>query len=134
MLSFERGAPHPKVGSVLVGVGRTHLSGPRNIPRMGDCLPKEQLVVYQVVREASLNAVKHAHPTRVEIVLTMSDSVTLAVEDDGEGFDPRRWMLLLLRAWPYRERVRRIDVTVTIESRKGRGTRLLVVLPSRPPG
>jgi signal transduction histidine kinase len=103
---------------------------------MGDCLPKEQLVVYQVVREASLNAVKHAHPTRVEIVLTMSDdSVTLAVEDDGEGFDPETVDVAShFGLGLNNERVRRVDGVITIDSRKGRGTRLLVVLPSRPPG
>jgi two-component system sensor histidine kinase UhpB len=53
-------------------------------------LPEEvELVLYRVAQEALTNAAKHAAAGRITLDLerTASD-VTLAVQDDGRGFDP----------------------------------------------
>ena len=51
--------------------------------------PETETALYRITQEALTNVVKHAHATRVSIVLTRKDaSVTAVIEDDGRGFDP----------------------------------------------
>jgi signal transduction histidine kinase len=40
-----------------------------------------------IAREAVTNAVKHASPTAIEVVLARDDEWRLQVRDDGRGFD-----------------------------------------------
>ncbi len=50
--------------------------------------PPIQLLVYQIAREAVLNAMKHAEPKSIAIALTKAqDGVDLTIRDDGTGFD-----------------------------------------------
>ena len=51
--------------------------------------PAAETTFYRVTQEALTNVVKHAHATRVDVVLEGArDSVSLVIEDDGVGFDP----------------------------------------------
>ncbi len=54
--------------------------------------PEERRDAFAIVREAVVNAVKHAHPQRVSIVATAepSDHVTIVIENDGEPMRGRR--------------------------------------------
>ena len=48
-----------------------------------------EVVFYRVAQEALNNVTKHAHASRVDVLLEARDgAVTLVVEDDGVGFDP----------------------------------------------
>jgi signal transduction histidine kinase len=43
--------------------------------------------LYHIAQEATINAVKHAHPKRIDIELARKGHrLTLAVSDDGDGF------------------------------------------------
>jgi signal transduction histidine kinase len=85
--------------------------------------------IVQIVREASSNAVRHGRPSRLEIVVASEDSrLTLAVVDDGVGFDPAAvpmGMGLLNIA----RRVDELDGLLRIESSSGQGTSLHISLP-----
>ncbi|QEC49829.1 GAF domain-containing sensor histidine kinase [Baekduia soli] len=51
--------------------------------------PDLEETVYRTVQEALTNAVKHAQATRVAVTVTETDgTLTIAVTDDGRGFDP----------------------------------------------
>jgi signal transduction histidine kinase len=87
--------------------------------------------IYLIVREAIRNAVRHAHATRLRLVIEAGHAALSAtVVDDGCGFDPvvspagsgLRSML---------ERAQSIHATVAVTSARGRGTtvRLRVPLP-----
>ncbi len=53
--------------------------------------PGQRRNVFLIFKEALHNVVKHAHCTRVEIVLTAdSGRLRLLVEDDGQGLNPQR--------------------------------------------
>ena len=94
-----------------------------------------EVVFYRAVQEALTNVARHAAANRVLIRLERKESAVVAlIEDDGTGFDaaqlgargvPPRGIGLL----GMRERAHSLGGTVTIESRPGRGTRLLIEIP-----
>jgi signal transduction histidine kinase len=56
----------------------------------GERLPADaETALYRIVQEALTNIVKHAHASRVSVLLTRhGGTVKAMVEDDGRGFDP----------------------------------------------
>jgi signal transduction histidine kinase len=93
----------------------------------------------RICEEALANVVKHAHATRVEVVLDFgSHEVQLQIRDNGCGFEPKRWdgsksghFGLLGIA----ERVATLLGVLSVDSAPGRGTRLLMTIPTEcPPG
>jgi signal transduction histidine kinase len=91
------------------------------------------LALFRIVQEALGNAAKHAHATRITVRLTRSaDDVSLAVSDDGAGFDSNRLAtsgglgLIMMR-----ERATQLNGTFEFESAPGRGTTIRVVIPFR---
>ena len=50
--------------------------------------PPIQLLIYQIAREAAMNALKHAEAREIRISLAEThDGVDLSIADDGKGFD-----------------------------------------------
>jgi signal transduction histidine kinase len=90
----------------------------------------------RIAQEAITNAVKHAGANRILVTLETSiDTVTLAVADDGRGFEPesaardeRHFGLRGLRS-----RARSIKADLQITSAPGAGTTVLVTVPASPP-
>jgi signal transduction histidine kinase/DNA-binding NarL/FixJ family response regulator len=84
---------------------------------------ESQLAVLRVAQESIANARKHANPTRVELRLDFGDDVvTLAVSDDGRGFDPDALSTAPTPGGGFglpgmRERVQRLGGTLEIASR-----------------
>lgn len=83
----------------------------------------------QIVREASSNAVRHGRPSRLDVAVAAEDGrLTLAVVDDGAGFDPATvpmGMGLLNIA----RRVDELNGLLRIDSSIGQGTSLHISLP-----
>jgi signal transduction histidine kinase len=96
---------------------------------VSDDLPEEhKTCVYRVVQEALNNCSKHAHATRVRVVVRQeADRLTLHIQDDGIGFNAHRVRGLGLLGMS--ERVNHLNGTLTVESEEGRGTSLRVELP-----
>ena len=94
-----------------------------------DNLPEDhRTCVYRVVQEALHNCVKHAHASRVRILVEeQGHHLVLSIEDDGVGFDPRRHRGMGFLGM--HERVTRLGGTFQVDSLPGRGTRLRVELP-----
>jgi signal transduction histidine kinase len=97
-------------------------------------LPGEvESVLFRIVQEALLNCAKHGSATRLSVRLRNDvRRVTLTIEDDGVGFEPRGIGksdaevgsgLLTMR-----ERAAFIGATFDLESAPGRGTRITVAL------
>jgi signal transduction histidine kinase/ligand-binding sensor domain-containing protein len=91
------------------------------------------LALFRIVQEALGNAAKHANATRITVALTRSaDVVSLAVADDGAGFEPGRLAtsgglgLIMMR-----ERATQLNGTFDFESAPGRGTTIRVIIPFR---
>ncbi len=92
-------------------------------------LPEEhKTCVYRIVQEALHNCVQHAAARHVTVAVEQqSDSLRLAIEDDGKGFDAQqgRGMGLL----GIQERVGYLGGRFEVESAPGKGTSLKVTLP-----
>lgn len=95
----------------------------------GERLPAAvETALFRAVQEAVTNAVRHAHASRVDVLLERrGDRVMVMVEDDGVGFEPNRvrggerFGLLGLR-----ERAEGLDGTLTVESAPGAGTTVVM--------
>lgn len=98
-----------------------------------------EVALYRISQEALTNIAKHAHASRVDIMLETRDgAVVLVVEDDGVGFDPgdteirERGIGLLGMA----ERAGLIGAEIQVESTPGDGTAIFVrhTIPNPPEG
>jgi signal transduction histidine kinase len=98
--------------------------------------PETEDTLLRVAQEALNNIAKHARAGRVELALAFAPgAVQLRVEDDGTGFagagtptDGGGFGLVSMR-----ERVNRLDGTLTVESTPGEGTRVLVTVADQGP-
>lgn len=95
--------------------------------------PGAALALFRIVQEALGNAAKHARARTIAVRLTQSDGiVTLAVSDDGVGFDPDRpgtsggLGLIMIR-----ERAMQLNGTFDFDSAPGRGTTISIAIPFR---
>ncbi len=107
---------------------KTHLQ----VPPMRD-LPKDLArVVYRLTQECINNIARHSSASSVNILVTLADGqLRLRVEDNGVGFSveeilgkPNSYGLAGMR-----ERVALFGGKFTLESRPGRGTKVLMELP-----
>lgn len=90
-----------------------------------------QMELYNIAREALNNILKHAHANSVRIQLRFEEAVTyLEVSDDGIGFDPA-----MDRSgggfgiFGMKERAEKIGGTIQVNSRPGKGTKVIVQVP-----
>ncbi|MBI5951154.1 MAG: PAS domain S-box protein [Chloroflexi bacterium] len=94
-----------------------------------DRLPADmETELYRVVQEALTNVVRHAHASRVDVILTIRDNkLIVIVEDDGGGFNPQKIQESgHLGLFGMRERADMIGGKLLIESAPGKGTTLIV--------
>lgn len=53
--------------------------------------PNQQMGIYRIVQELVNNALKHAQADHIDVQLSqLEGKMTILVEDDGNGFDPKR--------------------------------------------
>ncbi len=124
----------------LVQALRTHVAGVEGrigLPvileadvLMGRLPAPVEEALYRIAQEALHNTVKHAaaHVVRIEIRAS-EDSASLAVEDDGLGFDPETIEAGHLGLPGMRTRAERLGGRLEIRSRRRRGTRIEVTIP-----
>ena len=99
----------------------------------GVLLPDAETTFYRVTQEALNNVVKHAHATRVDVLLEQRDgTVVLVVEDNGAGFDVADRALAArgIGLAGMRERARLVGATLDVESTPGGGTTIFLRCPA----
>jgi signal transduction histidine kinase len=86
-----------------------------------------------LARESMTNAIKHADPDKILLTLAFGDdTVELTVEDDGRGFDPATAPGMgegHMGLQGMRERVKRLDGALHIDSQPGHGTTIRATVP-----
>ena len=105
-----------------------------DVEAAGELPPDDQVFLYQIVREAVQNAVKHATPRSIMVTVsgTPGSGFEVVVRDDGTGFAvstsddglPHHGMTAM------RERAQILGGRLKIDSVPGAGTELRVSLPS----
>ena len=93
--------------------------------------PEAELTVYRLVQESLTNVRKYARAREVWVsVLPENDQVRVAVQDDGQGFDPDTVPPGHHGLLGMRVRVESHGGELRIHSSPGRGTRVEAVLPA----
>jgi len=85
--------------------------------------------IYRIAQEALNNILKHAHASRVDVILERRDgSVVLVVEDNGIGFDSSEAQLneIGIGLAGMRERATLIGAVLEVESTPGKGTTIFL--------
>jgi two-component system NarL family sensor kinase len=86
--------------------------------------------LYRIAQEALSNVVQHAGARRATLSLTtLPEQVTLVVEDDGHGFDPRQTMRDRFGLIGLNERAKLLGGTLQLHSSPDSGTRIEINLP-----
>jgi signal transduction histidine kinase len=92
---------------------------------------KAKQELYRIAQEALHNTVKHAHASKVDLVLRRTaKAVILEVRDDGVGFDPLGSFPGHLGLRSMQERVSNLGGLLQIESAPGQGTHILTQVPA----
>jgi signal transduction histidine kinase len=100
----------------------------RKVP---DRLPVEVMTcLYRIAQEGLRNAAKHSGAKHVIVRLAVNkDQITLAIRDDGSGFDVRSVRKGGLGLASMEERIRLVHGDLSIESAPGHGTSIRAAVP-----
>jgi signal transduction histidine kinase len=94
---------------------------------------QQAIAVFRIVQESLTNIARHADASEAGVTLRCSArQCELQVEDDGCGFDPEQVQPHSFGLLGIRERVLSLDGQITIGSRPGGRTRIVVILPLAP--
>jgi two-component system sensor histidine kinase DegS len=92
--------------------------------------PNYEVALFRLVQESVQNALKHAQASDIQVKIEMKkDHVIVVVKDNGVGFDVSRKKEGSFGIVGMKERVDILDGTVTINSKKGMGTVVIVQVP-----
>jgi PAS domain S-box-containing protein len=99
-----------------------------NVPNQ---IPRDvSLCLYRILQEALRNVVRHSQATSARAELTgLEDALELVVSDSGRGFDIAAGGVSGLGLLSMRERVYLVKGSVTVQSRPGAGSRVVVAVP-----
>lgn len=89
----------------------------------------QQLTIFRIMQECLTNIAKHAGASVVTVQVRFGpDEMRMDIEDDGKGFDPARTPKHHYGLINMRERAKKANGEVTIDSRPGEGTRVVLAI------
>lgn len=100
------------------------------VPMLDKLTPAGALAILRTVQESLNNALRHAQPTQIRLVIMpQGEDALVEVIDDGIGFvseqaSPGRGLQAI------RTRARRLGIVLSIDSRPGEGTRVSLRIPA----
>lgn len=97
--------------------------------------PEVETSLYRIAQEALNNIAKHANATTVAMMIQHTEGhLTMVIEDDGDGFDTTEHTTKNgpggMGLTSMQERTEMIGGTLDIESSPGRGTSVIVKIPT----
>jgi signal transduction histidine kinase len=100
-------------------------------------VPSRDVAIYHIVQEALSNIARHADATEAEVRLYFKpESISVKVSDNGKGFNLEGARSLIppehLGLFDMNERAEMLGGKLTIDSRVGEGTTVLLMLPIKP--
>jgi signal transduction histidine kinase len=96
-----------------------------------ECAEEQELTLFRILQECLTNIAKHAQPTKVQVVVRFApERISMDIVDDGKGFDVTKTPKNHYGLINMRERARKANGEVSIESEPGKGTTVkLSVVP-----
>jgi two-component system, NarL family, sensor histidine kinase DegS len=91
---------------------------------------KYEVALFRLVQECVQNALKHAESTHIQVkVEVKKDKITVVVKDNGKGFDIETQKTGSFGIMGMKERVDLLEGDITIDSKIGAGTVVLIQVP-----
>jgi two-component system, NarL family, sensor histidine kinase DegS len=91
---------------------------------------KYEVALFRLVQECVQNALKHAESTHIQVkVEVKKDKITVVVKDNGRGFDIETQKTGSFGIMGMKERVDLLEGDITIDSKIGAGTVVLIQVP-----
>jgi hypothetical protein len=88
-----------------------------------ECAEEQELTVFRILQECLTNIAKHAAPKKVQVVVRFApERISMDIVDDGKGFDVTKTPKNHYGLINMRERARKANGEVNIESEPGKGT------------
>jgi signal transduction histidine kinase len=111
--------------------GAAKLESRVTVSKLERLSPDLEIALYRIVQESVINAVRHSRATRIELVVERTpQGVKLSVLDNGVGIaDLERARKSSHGLVGMTHRMRAINGTLDISSRKGEGTKVEAFLP-----
>ena len=92
--------------------------------------PKFEVALFRLVQESVQNALKHANAKEIVVKLEISKTkITVIIKDDGQGFDINERKAESFGLIGMHERVDILDGNISIDSKIGAGTVVLIQVP-----
>jgi two-component system sensor histidine kinase DegS len=97
-----------------------------------ECAEEQELTIFRILQECLTNIAKHAAPKKVQVVVSFTpERIAMRIVDDGKGFDVTKTPKNHYGLINMRERARKANGEVSIDSAPGHGTTVtLSVAPS----
>ncbi|MGD6817055.1 sensor histidine kinase [Metabacillus sp. 113a] len=96
--------------------------------------PRFEVALFRLAQEAVTNALKHAQASEISVKVEVSpEYVNLLIKDDGSGFDLSEMKEKKNKSFGLvgmKERVELLDGTMNIDSVIGKGTSIMIKVPS----
>ncbi|MBS2970694.1 sensor histidine kinase [Metabacillus sp. KIGAM252] len=96
--------------------------------------PRFEVALFRLAQEAVTNALKHAQAKEISVKVEVTkEYVNLLIKDDGSGFDFSELKEKKNKSFGLvgmKERVELLDGTMEIDSKIGRGTAIMIKVPS----
>lgn len=91
---------------------------------------KMEVALFRLIQESVQNALKHAQAKEIQVKLEINKNNIIAViKDDGIGFDPTLKKEGSFGLRGMKERVELLDGSISIQSSKGNGTKVIIKIP-----
>jgi len=91
---------------------------------------KMEVALFRLIQESVQNALKHAQAKEIQVKLEINKKNIIAViKDDGIGFDPTLKKDGSFGLRGMKERVELLDGSISIQSSKGNGTKVIIKIP-----
>ncbi|QTC40464.1 sensor histidine kinase [Bacillus sp. V3] len=91
---------------------------------------KYEVALFRLIQECVQNALKHAESTHIQVKVEIKkDKITVVVKDNGKGFDKETQKTGSFGIMGMKERVDLLEGDITIDSKIGAGTVVLIQVP-----
>lgn len=101
-----------------------------NIGQVKRLPSKYEVALFRLIQESVQNALKHAEAREIQVKLEISKSkVTVIIKDNGKGFNAKEKKSGSFGIMGMRERVELLEGEMSIDSKAGSGTVILVQVP-----